>query len=100
MCGCTPTVSTSTSSSKASVGPCGSVTADILATYIQVIKCVLDKSAYAQVSSNETECLAVYDTLNAWKELKEQDPLDCTYLHYMPIVQDLVKRIILSGVCK
>lgn len=80
--------------------PCEAVTVDTLEIYKWSVDCLITSGLYDRATSNEAEAKAGREILINWIADKQQDYKSCTYQHYLPVMQDLVKRIMASGLCR
>lgn len=79
--------------------PCSRVTIDTLELYKERIECIVKSGRYGEVPTSVEETTNAVNILSQWIEVKVHDPLSCEYMQYLSVMQDLVKRIILSAVC-
>jgi hypothetical protein len=83
-----------------SSNPCEVVTVETLNLYKWAVDCLVASGQYARSGCSEAETLSAKNILGDWILEKEANYQSCRYMEYHPIVQDLVKRIMLSGVCQ
>lgn len=96
MCGCAGDIP---QGSSVKGEPCEQVTVEILNLYQSLVECVITKGEYAATKTNNTECAKAVAILQEWKEAISNNQ-GCSYYHYFPVMQDLIKRIILSSICR
>lgn len=100
MCDClTPVIHFGGNTSHSQVEPCSQITTDTLMLYRMMVQCVQSKESYAPIGSNLKECSAAATVLENWMAAKAAGDDGCVYYQHMPVLQELIKRIILSGIC-
>lgn len=79
---------------------CEGVSISTLSMFYRKIECVNKHPSYISlISSNSQELTSALASLTVMMNAKLNDPSSCEGLQDFPIIQDIVERIILKGIC-
>jgi hypothetical protein len=98
MCGCANDTAPVSFGTYSQDGPCGQINTDTLTLYRDTVQGVITTGGYKAVQSNARECQEAVKMLQDWMAVKKESGDECGYFRYAPVLQDLVKRILLSAV--
>lgn len=79
--------------------PCGSISIDLLTMFKRPIDCYLEHNLADKIGSNVNELQSASAFLLTFINQKKADPNDCTGISMLPIIRELVDKIIKKGLC-
>lgn len=82
-----------------SISMCEQLPVDVLEIWKRKIDCVIDTNQIASITGNPVEVTNAQTVINEWIAAKHEDPATCAYYEYLPLMQDIVNKCIIKGIC-
>jgi hypothetical protein len=80
-----------------STSSCAGITVDLINMWTEVVTCAVGKHSLLGIP--EVQVSNTLAILANFKEAKEADPNTCDYFEYVPLIQQLIVRIVEEGLC-
>lgn len=78
---------------------CGGITVDLLDMFLHVIQCTKDTNRLEMAGITETDADSTILLLGDWISKKIEDPGTCEYQEKLPVVQEIIQKAIITGIC-
>lgn len=82
------------------VSTCSGITVDLLEMWKRKLDCLIQSGQFEDAETTQEIANNTQLILNNYIQAKLLDPTTCEYFEYVPLLQSLIARIVIAGICK